>query len=477
MSTLLEPDICVVGGGAGGLAVASAAAQLGAKVVLVERSLLGGDNLHRGTIASKALIAAARQAYRPRTAKPFGLTPAALGINHRTIAEHVQSVVASVGRSESVERLAGYGVQVIRAAGKFESKELLAAGDARIAARNYVIATGSSPEIPAIQGLDRVGFLTNESLFAAAARFDSLLVLGDSGVALELAQAYVRLGSRVTVLARGRMLPEYDPEVTSPLLTRLREEGVVLAEGVSVTSAGPREGGGVRLIVDTKEHTTETVDGSHLLIMGARRPNVDGLGLEAAGIKMSPTGIRVSRGMRTSNGRVYAIGDVTGGPPYASLARHHAAIVLSRLVSGAPSVPLRSVVPLVTFTDPELAHMGLSERQARERLGRMVRVLRWPFSENDRAIAERRPEGYVKVIAGPTGRILGCTIVGESAGELIQAWSLAVSSGLTVGAVARSLAPYPTLAETSVRAAQGYTLRRAATSVVEGTLRLLWRFG
>ncbi len=472
MSELLKPDICVIGGGAAGIAVAAGAAQLGAKVVLIERGLLGGDNLHRGTIASKALIAAANRAHSARQTRSFGITPLTPAVNFRALGEHIQSVIAAISPNESPERLAGFGVQVLRGFGKFESRDTVAVDARRIMARNFVIATGSSPALPAIAGLDKVPFLTNETLFANISRFEHLIILGNTGYALELAQAHLRLGSRVTLISSGRFLPEFDPELAQPLVTRLGEEGVVLAEGVSCDRIEMTDTGGIRLHV-SKDGDIDSLEGSHLLIAGDRAPNLAGLQLALAGVEHDATGIKVSNRLRTSNRQIHAIGDVTGGTPSATRARHEANILVRRLALGAQVVTLPQAVPRVIYTSPGLAHIGMNESEARAKYRNGLRVLRWPFSENDLAIAERQTDGYVKILAGPSGRILGASIIGEHAGEQIQTWCLAVTSGLTVAAVADSIAPYPAFAETSIRAAQGYALERPASAGIVGVLRLL----
>ena len=476
MSDEQKPDICVLGGGAGGVALAAGAAQLGARVVLVERGKLGGDNLNRGTVASKALIAAARQAQNARQMRGFGISPVTPAISFRAVAEHIQSVIAAIAPNDSAERLAGYGVQVVRGFARFEDRETITAGERRLTARDFVVATGSVPAIPPITGLSRVPYLTNETVFNSTAKFENLIVLGSSGTALELAQAYLRLGSRVTLIARGQLLPQYDPELSQPLIARMREEGMVLAEGVTCEGVETTDAGGVRMHV-SKGGDVDSVEASHLLILDGRLPNIDGLQLEAAGVAFEATGIKVSRALRTSNKQVYAIGDVTGGPQYATLARHHADILLRRLVLGANEDARPEMLPIVIFTDPELAHVGMTETEAREAHGDAIRVLRWPFSQNDRAIADRRTDGFAKILAGRSGRILGATIIGAHAGDLIQTWSLAVSAGLTVAQVARSIAPYPTYAETSIKAAQGYTLEQPAEPGMRGVLRRLPRFG
>jgi pyruvate/2-oxoglutarate dehydrogenase complex dihydrolipoamide dehydrogenase (E3) component len=459
MSEELKPDICIIGGGAGGIALATGAAQLGAKVVLIERGLMGGDNLHRGSVPSKALLAAANRAHSARQTRAFGITPMTPAINFRALGEHIQSAVAAISPNDSAERLAGFGVQVLRGFAKFVSKDAVSVDNRRILARNFVIATGSSPALPAIHGLDKVSYLTSDTLFANVSRYDHLVILGGGGRALELAQAFLRLGSRVTVIEQDRFLPQFDPELTRPLTSRLTEEGVVLAEGVSCDRVEAADAGGIRLHL-SKDGEVDTLDATHLLVMGSRSPNAADLGLDLAGVEHDADGIKVSAKLRTSNRQVYAIGDVTQGQRSATRARHEAGILVRRLGLGTQALAQPNSVPTVIYTSPGLAHIGMSEADARAKYSSAVRVLRWPFSENDLATVERQSEGFAKILAGPSGRILGATIVGEQAAELIQTWCLAVSSGLTVGAVAESIAPYPSYAETSIRAAQGYTMER-----------------
>ena len=476
MSDEQKADICIIGGGAGGAALAACAAQTGTKVVLIERGKLGGDNLYRGTVASKALIAAARQAQHLRQTRGFGISPQTPSVNFRAVADHVQSVINAAAPNESAERLAGFGVQVVRGFARFEDRDSVTVGERRVTARDFVIATGSVPAIPAIPGLSRVPYLTSDTVFNNTSRFEHLIVLGGGGVALELAQAFLRLGSRVTLISRGPFLPEYDAELGAPLISRLREEGMILAENVTCDLAETTDSGGVRLKV-SKDGDVDSVEASHLLVLEGRRPNIIDLQLDAGGIVHDSTGIKVSRALRTSNKQVHAIGDVTGGPQYATLARHHADVLLRRLAMSQSDEARPEVLPIVIFTDPELAHVGMIEPEARKANRKAIRVLRWPFSQNDRAIAERRTDGFAKIIASRSGRILGATIIGAHAGELIQTWSLAISAGLTVAQVSRSMAPYPTYAETSIKALQGYTVDEPAERGVRGVLRRLPRFG
>jgi len=470
----LRVDLCVIGAGSGGLSVAAAAAQLGVAVVLVEKHKMGGDCLNYGCVPSKALIAAAKRAQLMRSAAPFGIVPVSPSIDPVALHDHVHGVIAAIAPNDSVERFAGLGVKVIRAGGHFITRDTLLAGDQRIKARRFVIATGSSPLIPAIAGLDKVPYFTNETIFDNREKLDHLVVIGGGPIGLELAQAFLRLGSRVTVIEAAKALGKDDPEMSEVVLKQIREEGLEIREGALVE----RVSGGTRLIdVHVAEDGRKTVvQGTHLLIAAGRTPNVSGLNLEAAAIKYDERGIRVNKGLETSNGRVYAIGDVTGGPQFTHVANYHAGIVIRRALFRLPATVDSSIIPWVTFTDPEFAHVGLAEDMARQQHGR-VRIYRWPYHENDRAQAERTTAGLIKVVTDNKGKIKGASIVGEQAGELIQMWSLAVSQGLDIKAMTQWISPYPTLSEVNKRAAFGYYVAAAASPLVRRTVSWLARLG
>jgi pyruvate/2-oxoglutarate dehydrogenase complex dihydrolipoamide dehydrogenase (E3) component len=470
----VRADLCVIGAGAGGLTVAAAAAQLGVSVVLIEKHKMGGDCLNYGCVPSKALIAAARRAHHMRTSGPFGIVPTNPTISYKGVHDHVHRVIASIAPNDSAERFTGLGVNVIRAAAQFISRDTVLAGEQRIKARRFVIATGSSPAIPPIPGLDGVPYFTNETIFDNGGQLDHLVIIGGGPIGLELAQAYVRLGSRVTVLEALKALGKDDPELSEVVLKRLRAEGVEIREGALVE----RVTGGARLI---DVHISEggapgVVQGSNLLVATGRSPNVAGLNLEAAGIKYDKRGIKVNKGLVTSNSRVFAIGDVVGTAQFTHIANYHAGIVLRRALFRMPAAVDSDIFSWVTFTDPELAHVGLSEDAARKRQGR-VRVFRWPYSENDRAHTERDAEGFVKVVTDAKGKILGASIVGPHAGELIQMWSLALTQRLNIKAMTQWISPYPTLSEINKRVAYGYYATAAASPFVRKLVGWLAKLG
>jgi pyruvate/2-oxoglutarate dehydrogenase complex dihydrolipoamide dehydrogenase (E3) component len=470
----VQVDLCVIGGGPGGLSVAAAAAQLGVPVALVEKHRMGGDCLNYGCVPSKALIAAAKRAQLMRSTAPFGIVPVNPKIDPAAVHDHIHGVIAAIAPNDSAERFTGMGVKVIQAAGHFITRDTLLAGDERITARRFVIAAGASPAIPPIEGLGKVPYFTNETIFGNREKLDHLIVIGGGPVGLELAQAFQRLGSRVTVIEAARALANDDPEMAEVVLKQIRSEGLEVREGALVE----RVSGGTRLIdVQLVENGRKSVlQGTHLLVAVGRKPNLSGLNLEAAGIKYDERGIKVNKGLKTSNSRVFAIGDAIGGPQFTHVANYHAGIVIRRALFRLPATVDDAILPWVTFTDPELAHVGLTEEAARQKHGR-VRIYRWPYRENDRAQAERATAGLVKVVTDGGGRIRGASIVGEQAGELIQMWSLAISLGLNIKAMTEWISPYPTLAEVNKRAAFGYYSAAAASPLVRKTVSWLARLG
>ena len=446
----INADFCIIGAGSGGLSLAAAAAAFGQKVVLIEKHKMGGDCLNYGCVPSKALIAAGKRAHAMRTSAKFGIAPIDPRIDPRAVHDHVKGVIAAIEPNDSVERFTGLGVRVITAAGRFVDASTVLAGEHRVTARYFVIATGSSPVVPPIPGLADVPYFTNETIFDNTVRLPHLIVIGGGPIGMELAQAHRRLGSEVTVLEGAKALAKDDPELAAVVLTRLRDEGVDVREGSMVQSVA---GGNGRLSVSiVKDGVSETIEGSHILVAAGRRSNTADLGLEAAGIAFDKKGITVDAGLRTSNRRVFAIGDVTGGLQFTHVANDHAGIVIRRTLFKLPAKATGRAVPWVTYTDPEMAQVGLTEAEARAKNGK-INVLRWPYHENDRAQAERDTEGHIKVVVTPNGRILGASIVGAHAGELIQMWSLALSQGLNIKAMTEWISPYPTLSEVNKRAA------------------------
>jgi pyruvate/2-oxoglutarate dehydrogenase complex dihydrolipoamide dehydrogenase (E3) component len=478
MAEQITPDLCVIGAGSGGLSVAAAAAALGVPVVLVEKGTMGGQRLQTGGVPLAALIAAGRRAEAIRSAAAFGIkAPQKPGIEFFRVNDHIHEVVAAIAPNDSKQRYTALGVRVIEGEARFTDAKTVAVGDRfEIKARRFVIATGSVVAVPPIPGLDTVPYLTSETVFEARERPKHLIVIGASAIGLELAQAFRRLGSDVTVLEAATPLSAEDPECAAVVLDALAREGVVIRSGVTVTQV-KRVRTRIEVELEVAEEggkkSADVLGGSDLLVASGRLSSIGGLGLEAAGIDFGSSGITVDKRLRTTNKNVYALDDVTGS---AQAAGYHAELVIRHALFRMPGTVDPNAVPRVTFTEPEIAHVGMSEVQARQRV-RAIRVLRWPYHENDRAQAERQTSGHIKVITDKKGKILGATIVGASASELITTWTLAIHQGLNIRAFAGIVVPYPALSEIGKRAAISFTTPRLSSPWVRRILGWLQRLG
>ncbi|MEM9641771.1 MAG: FAD-dependent oxidoreductase [Pseudomonadota bacterium] len=454
MTGYMNTDLLVIGGGSGGLSVAAGAVQMGAGVVLLEGHKMGGDCLNYGCVPSKALLAAAKHAHAMTAGKPFGVHPVDPHVSYAVAKDHVQSVIAAIEPHDSVERFEGLGVHVIKAFGKFVNHNTVEADGVRITARRIVIATGSRPFVPPIPGLEDVPYLTNESLFDLRDQPKHLIIIGGGPIGLEMAQAHRRLGSNVTVLEGAKALGKDDPELAEIALRQIRAEGVEIVEGAL---ADRISGGQGDITVHTKDGAS--YHGSHLLMAVGRTAAIDKLDLEKAGVAYSAAGVTVDKGLKSSNRRVYAIGDAAGGLQFTHVAGYHAGIVIRSALFGLPAKASTAHIPWATYTAPEIAQVGLTEAEARKAHGIHLEVLRFEYKGNDRALAERATEGLIKVMVHK-GRPVGASIVGAQAGELIQTWALVIANKLKIGAVANMVAPYPTLGEINKRAAGQYYVPR-----------------
>lgn len=451
MVELLKPDFCIIGAGAGGLDVAAGAAAAGKSVVLVEKDKFGGARL-KTAVPSKALVAAARVVRCIADAPALGLIVPLPEIDFGMVQKYFNSVIGALTAESAKERFTGLGVRVIEGAAQFTNRRrFVVGGTIEIKARRYVIATGSLPMLPDIPGLADVSYLTSETIFDLANLPERLIVIGAGSVGLEFAQAFRRLGAEVTVLDSGEPLAQEDRECARIVLDALAREGVSVRGGVAIERIA-RMANGVQVVLGGVHGA---VEGTHLLVACGRRANVDGLALDRARVKHGPGGVIVNPALRTSNRRIYAVGDVTGAPPFVHVARHHAGLVLQNALSVHLARMKAGALPRVIFTDPELAHVGLTDAEALRRR-RGFRVLRWPYSENDRARIERTSEGHIKIVTSRRGRVLGATIVGAGASELIAAWSLAVNGGFDIRALSGTILPYPTIGDVGKRAATTY---------------------
>ena len=452
MTEILTPDICVIGAGSGGLSVAAGAAQMGASVVLFERGRMGGDCLNFGCVPSKSLIAAGSAAHVAREAARFGVGVDQPKVDGAAVFARVRNVIAAIAPNDSAERFEGLGVRVIRAHARFTGPDRVQAGDALVRARRFVVATGSGPAVPPIPGLDEVPYLTNETVFDLAAIPEHLIVLGGGPIGIELAQAFRRLGAKVSVVEMLAILGRDDPELADAIRRQLTREGVAIRENARAEHIERTETG---VAVGLSGSEPARIEGTHILVAVGRRPHVKDLGLDLAGVAVEPQGIVVDARLRTTNPRVYAIGDAAGGPQFTHVANFHAGIVIRNILFRWPARADLAPIPRVTYTDPELAQVGLTEAEARAR-HLNFRILRWPMHDNDRARAEGKTEGLVKVVASARGKILGAGIAAAHAGELIQPWTLAMAQGLGLAALANVVAPYPTLGEAGKRAAGSF---------------------
>jgi pyruvate/2-oxoglutarate dehydrogenase complex dihydrolipoamide dehydrogenase (E3) component len=474
-----EPDICVIGGGPAGLAVAAAAAAMGVQVTLVERGQMGGQTLNGGSVPSKALIAAAERAYAVRSGAQLGVKTVRSGIDFAAVIAHVRQAVAAAAPQVSAERFAGLGVRVIAGAARFKDANTVAVDDLTIKARRFIVASGSSPFIPEIPGLADAPYLTPETVFDLQDYPRHLIIIGAGGTGVSLAQAFRRLGSEVTVLEAETPLKREDPECTAVVLDRLAREGIRLLSGVRIGQVR-RMLARIQVVIAKSEggasDGAETIEGTHLLLAAGRQPNIDDLNLEAAGIRRGQSGIVVDKHLRTTNKKVYAIGDAIGGPKFTHAANHHAGLVVRNALFGHRVAVDRRAIPWVIYTDPELAQIGFLEEEARAHAG-AIRILRWPYRENERAIAMGATNGHIKVITDRSGQILGVTIVGAAASENIAAWSLAVGQKLKIGALAGLIAPHPTHMEVGKRAAITYFMHSLTSSRVRRIIGWLRRLG
>ena len=444
-------DFAVIGGGSAGLSVAAGAAQFGAKVVLFESGAMGGDCLNSGCVPSKSLIAAAKAAQAQRTSGKYGIAALSPDVNYAKVMDYVAGVIETIAPIDSQARFESLGVTVVRADAHFTGRRTLMAKDQTYEARRIVIATGSRAALPNIPGLKEVDYLTNETIFKNRVMPQHLIIIGGGPIGLEMAQAHCRLGCKVTVLEAGQALAKDDPEISAVVLKSLQAEGVEIQTHVDIAAVTSDA-----RIVQVSLKNGMVISGSHLLVAAGRAPNIEHLHLKAAGIEHNARGIVVDSRLRSTNRHVYAAGDVAGGLQFTHVAGYHAGLIIRNAMFRLPFKNRTAFIPWVTYTDPELVHVGLNEGEARKIYGKSISVLRWPFKDNDRAQAEGKPQGLVKIIVTKRGRILGANIVGTGAGELIAPWILALSHGLKISAFANVVLPYPTFSEAGKRAAMSH---------------------
>ncbi len=451
-------DVVVIGGGSGGLVVASAAAQLKAKVALVEKTRLGGDCLWYGCVPSKALIHASRIAYEVKHSDHFGIYTNPPQIKFNEAMAHVQRAIAAIQPHDSPERFTSLGVEVIFGSGQFLNANTFEVNGRQLKSRAFVISTGSRPAIPPIPGLSEAGYLTNEQIFSLSDCPPSLAVIGAGPIGCELGQALHRLGASVTLVSsRTHILPKEEPEAAKVIEQQFISEGIRILANTRVEKV--EVGAGKKVLSTGKE----TIEVDEILVSAGRTPNIESLNLPAAEIAYKSTGIQVNGKLQTSNPHIYACGDVTGGYQFTHVAGYEASVV----IQNALFFPLKKadyrVIPWTTFTDPELARVGLTEAEAREQYGNDIAILQQNFAGVDRAQAEAATLGFAKIITRSNGEILGAHLVGASAGELIPEIVLAMSQKLKVSALS-GIHVYPTLAEVNSKAALLLTKQNYASN-------------
>ncbi|MBS1301466.1 FAD-dependent oxidoreductase [Loktanella sp. SALINAS62] len=471
MDNRISADICIIGAGSAGLSVAAGAAQMGANVVLIEGHKMGGDCLNYGCIPSKALIASSKRAHAGIGNAVFGVEEVWPSVDYAAVKDHVRDVIDTIAPVDSQDRFEGLGCTVIRETARFISQTEVQAGDTIITARRFVVASGSSPLVPPIDGIDTVAVHTNETIFDLRERPDHLLVIGGGPIGMEMAQAHRRLGCKVTVIEGATALGKDDPEMTAVVLDALRAEGVDIHENTKAERISGMDG---KITVHTAQGD---FTGSHLLMAVGRAVNVDRLDLDKAGVEYDRSGLKVDASLRSvSNKRVYAAGDVAGGLQFTHVAGYHGGQLVRALMFGLPAKARTDHLPWVTYTDPELAQVGLNEAQARDKHGSKLTVVRSEFSHNDRANADRRTTGLIKVMV-VGGKPVGASIAGHLAGELIAIWAMAIANGLKMTAISNTVLPYPTYNEVNKRAAGAYfTPKLFESGTVKAAVRLVQRW-
>lgn len=460
-------DLVVLGAGSAGLTAAIVARGLGASVALVERGRLGGECTWRGCVPSKTLLAAARAAAAPSRVGRFGLSLAGpVEVDTAGVMTHIRSVSAQVGDDESADVLAGYGIEVVIGDATFVGPEQVQVDGRRLTGRRFVIATGSRPSIPSIPGLDEASALTSDTLWDIDALPKSLVILGAGPVVVEMASAFTRLGTQVTMLVRSKLLRAEDPELVERLSKVLATQGVDIITGVLVNKIETR---GDRVVLAVGEKTLE----AERLLVAAGRTQVLPTGLDAAGVVVGPNGIMTDSHMRTSAQHIFAAGDVTG--PYCfthTAEREGIAAATNALLPIGPKVSWDDIV-WVLFTEPELAHLGMTEEQARAAHGDGVHVRRYEFAKQDRARAESATEGLAKYVLDHRGHLLGAHILGERAGELINEAAVLLHNDMPLSSLSSVMHAYPSFADAVKRPADAeYAQRLRNDPLVRGALRL-----
>jgi pyruvate/2-oxoglutarate dehydrogenase complex dihydrolipoamide dehydrogenase (E3) component len=467
-------DIAIIGAGSAGLTIAAGAAGFGAKTLLAEKEKMGGDCLHYGCVPSKTLIRTAQIRHLMKNSSAFGLPQSEIPpVDFREIRRRILSVIETIQQKDSPERFCGLGVKVEFGSPEFIDEHSVRLGGKTVSAKSWVIATGSSPSVPAIEGLSETPYLTNRDIFYLDSLPDSMIMLGGGPISIELAQAFARLGTKVSVIQRAeQILEREDRDMADDVMKALEAEGVRVYLNAAIVrvrnNAGKRE-----VVFRMKDGTEQVISAEALLVAAGRDANLQGLGLDGIGITYDRRGLKLDNRLRTNIGHIYGAGDVTGSYLFTHAAGYEASIVLSNSILRLPRKADYKYFPWCTYTDPELASIGMNEMRAKES-GIDYTVRTEPFLENDRALAEGVPEGKVKLLLGKKGKPLGVQILGAHAGELMAEWTAFFSSGMKLYSLAGAVHPYPTLAEINKRVAGSVIGERLFSDKVKKALKFFF---
>ena len=468
-------DIGILGGGAAGLTIASGAAQLGAKTLLLEKdNELGGDCLHFGCVPSKTLIRTAHVYHLLKNAKRFGLPQMDLPpVDFKEVAERVRSVISTIQKHDSEERFCKLGVRVEFGESSFIGAHAIRLKEKEYSAKTWVIATGSSPSVSPIEGLDKTAYITNREIFSLEKLPKSMIVLGGGPIGIEMAQAFSRLGTNVIVIQRGGLiLAKEDQDMADQVMTVLTEEGVVFYLNTSIISTKDM-GGEKEVVIKTAEGRTISVRAEILLVAMGRDANLDGLGLKEIGVEFDKRGLKADSRLRTSQKHIFAAGDVTGEYQFTHAAGYEGAIVVSNAIFHLPRKVDYTLLPWCTYTDPELASIGMNEKGAK---AAKIKYSVWTeeFRDNDRSLAEGEPIGKIKMILDEKEKPLGVQILGPRAGDLVSEWVAIMNGKVKLSTLASAVHPYPTLGEINKKVAGTFFSRKIFSVRVQKGLKFFF---
>lgn len=466
----INTSLCIIGAGAAGLSVAAIACQLDIDTTIIERHKLGGDCLHYGCIPSKSLLSISKHIYELRNSKKYANILNEPKIDYSYIKNYINNVIQKIEPHDSIERFEKLGAKVIIGEASFVNKNTITVNDTQITAKKIVICTGSKPSIPEISGLQGTPYLTNESVFSINEAPESIAILGGGPTGVEIAQAFNRLGVQVHLLVRSRILSSEDHEQSYLLASKLAEEGIAIHTDISVTRVNYRN---LFEIFCKEQEITKTIKTTHFLIATGRVPSLHKLQLSNAAIEFDEQGIKVDKHLRTTNPKIYAAGDVTPHPKFTHMASYQAGVIIKNILFKIPAKYSSKIVPRVTFTEPEFAQVGMIEREIQHKY-RQYKELKYSFSDNDRAQTEDAIVGNIKVFTSKRGKILGVSILGPHAGELITPWVLAISNNFNIKKMAEIIIPYPTLSEVNKNVSSQFFAKKLFSILSKKLVKLLF---